>query len=106
MPPTAPDQGAASNANALSKSSRFLLGLMAGALPAAIFLIAANNLIPGAFLLPILGVANGAFWLSLLASVWVASRGRKRLISVGFLVGVAASSLVLVLLLATTGAIF
>jgi len=99
MRPITPQQTVTSPNSWLPQLRSFLLGFGVGSLPGAIFLAAAWSFIHAALLAPVLGVAYAVYLVGLPAAAWLARPSKRALIGIGFLVGFAASTFVLVILL-------
>jgi hypothetical protein len=85
---------------------RAVVGLVGGALPGVVFLAAARGLLTSDGLLPVLGVATLAYFLSLPVAVWQFGRRLGPGAARGYVGGVIVATGVLLALLFTTGALF
>jgi hypothetical protein len=96
---TTPQRRMTSFHDRLSTGARLLLGFGAGALPGAAFLAIATGLIPAAHFAPVLGVAYAIYLIGLPAAAWMVRPKRRSITGIGYLVGIAASTVVLLVLL-------
>jgi riboflavin transporter FmnP len=96
---TRPQQSVTSPNDWLSNVRRLLLGFGAGVLPGAAFLAIARGLIPAAHFAPVLGVAYAIYLIGLPAAAWTVRPSGRTTTSIGNLVGFAASTIVLLVLL-------
>src|SRR5262249_52942962 len=97
--PTTPQQTMTSTNDWLPRLMRLLLGFGAGALPGAVFLAIATGLLPGALPMPVLGLAFGLYLISLPVAAWLVRPRGRTLVSIGYLIGFAVSTVVLFVLL-------
>ena len=85
---------------------RTALGLLTGALPGGVFLAAARSAFNSDWLWPILAVGTLLYFLSLPLAAWQFGRRARLGLAWGYVAGVVATTVMVLALLLTTGAVF
>jgi hypothetical protein len=86
--------------------ARAALGLLIGALPGAQFLVAARGTLNSDGLWPILAVGTLLYFLSLPLAAWQFGRRARLGLAWGYVAGVVVTTVMVLALLFTTGALF